>query len=400
MNSGNESLNPPPAWVPFAYGFRPFFLLTGWFAVFSMGAWLLIFTTRMPLTASLPLPLLHGHEMLFGLVSAAIAGFLLTAVPSWTGSRGFSGLPLVMLTAVWLLGRVLFLMSGTVPFALLAFTELAFLPLLAVFIAPALIRSRNRNTPLLGVLLLLWIADAAFLLAMQNADGGMAAKSIFTTLNVVLLLITIIGGRIVPAFTANALRKNRITVTMHSWPWLERTVIALMVLMLLVDLWGPGELVTGWVAALAALVQLLRLSGWNGWRTRKEPIVWILHAGYAWIPIGLMLKASFLLGGFPWAAFWQHALGAGAAATMILAVMSRATLGHTGRPLQVAPAMAWSYGLLLAAVFVRVLGPMFLPLSYIASIKLVGGLWIAAWLIYAVVYTPILLKPRLDGKPG
>lgn len=398
-NTGNHA-GRNKSFVPFAYGFRPFFLLTGWFAVFSMGAWLLIFSTGMPLKAALPLPMLHGHEMLFGLVSAAIAGFLLTAVPSWTGTRGFGGLPLVILTVTWLLGRVFFLLAGIVPFGLLAFTELAFLPMLAVFIAPPLIRSRNRNTPLLGVLLLLWLADAAFLLAMHNSDIGMAAKSIFATLNVVLLLITIIGGRIVPAFTSSALRKNGINATMRSWPWLERVVIVLMVLMLLVDLWSPDVRITGAVAALAALAQLLRLSGWNGWRTRKEPIVWILHAGYAWIPIGLLLKACFMLGGFPWAAFWQHALGAGAAATMILAVMSRATLGHTGRPLQVAPMMAWSYGLLIAAVFVRVLGPVLLPLSYIVSIKLAGALWLAAWLIYAVVYTPILLKPRLDGKPG
>jgi uncharacterized protein involved in response to NO len=365
-----------------------------------MGAWLLIFSTGMPIKAALPLPMLHGHEMLFGLVSAAIAGFLLTAVPSWTGTRGFGGLPLMVLTAAWLLGRVFFLLSEKVPFELLVLAELAFLPLLAVFIAPPLIRSRNRNTPLLGVLLLLWIADAAFLLAMHNSDVGMAAKSIFATLNVVLLLITIIGGRIVPAFTASALRKNGIVAPMRSWPWLERSVIILMVLMLLADLWSPGLLITGTVAALAGLVQLLRLSGWNGWRTGKEPIVWILHAGYAWIPIGLLLKACFLMGGFSWAAFWQHALGAGAAATMILAVMSRATLGHTGRPLQVAPIMAWSYGLLIAAVFVRVMGPSLLPLSYLSVIKLAGALWIAGWLIYAVVYTPILLKPRLDGKPG
>jgi uncharacterized protein involved in response to NO len=216
----------------------------------------------------------------------------------------------------------------------------------------------------------------------------------------VLLLITIIGGRIVPAFTGNALRKRGIDAPMRNWPWLERSVISAMLLMLLADLWSPGLQLAGTVAALAALLQLLRLSGWNGWRTTREPIVWILHVAYAWIPVGLLLKACFMLGGFPWAAFWQHALGAGAAATMILAVMSRATLGHTGRPLQVAPIMAWSYGLLIAAVFVRVLGPALLPLSYIVSIKLAGALWVAAWLIYAVVYTPILLKPRLDGKPG
>lgn len=282
--------------MPFAYGFRPFFLLTGWFAVFSMGAWLLVFSTGMPLATTLPLPLLHAHEMLFGLVSAAIAGFLLTAVPSWTGSRGFGGLPLVALTFTWLLGRVVFLSPGWAPFLLQALVELAFLPMLAICIAPPLLRSRNRNTPLLGVLLLLWLADAAFMLAMRNGDAGLASRSISATLNGVLLLITVIGGRIVPAFTANALRKRGMEVTMRSRPWLERTVIILMVLMLLADLWTPAQMVAGWVAALAALAQLLRLSGWNGWRSAGEPIVWILHAAYAWIPLGLLLKAGFMLG--------------------------------------------------------------------------------------------------------
>jgi uncharacterized protein involved in response to NO len=400
MNTENIPKITFRSWVPFAYGFRPFFLLCGWFAVFSMGTWLLIFSNGTISPTILPLQLLHGHEMLFGLVSAAIAGFLLTAVPSWTGTRGFGGWPLVILTLVWLLGRIAFLLSSRLPPGWVAVAELAFLPLLALLIAPPLIRSRNRNTPLLGVLLLLWIADAMFLLALHDADNLLAAKSLAATLNGVLVLITIIGGRIVPSFTGNALRKTGIQVDMRSWPWLENSVIVLMVLVLLIDLWGPDVRLAGAVAGLAGSLQLLRLSGWKGWRTGNEPIVWILHAGYAWIPLGLLLKASFLLGGFSWAAFWMHALGAGAAATMILAVMSRASLGHSGRPLVIAPIMAWSYGLLILAVLVRVFGASLLPFSYSVTIQLAGGLWIIAWLIYAVVYTPILLLPRVDGKPG
>jgi uncharacterized protein involved in response to NO len=215
-----------------------------------------------------------------------------------------------------------------------------------------------------------------------------------------LLLITIIGGRIVPAFTGNALRTLGIDVPMRTRPWLEHSLIVLMVLMLLMDLGAAGSSLAGAITALAALAHLLRLSGWNGWRAAKEPIVWILHVGYAWIPVGLLLKAAFLLGGFTWAAFWQHALGAGAAATMILAVMSRASLGHSGRPLKLAPLMVWSYGLLIAAVLVRVFGQALLPFAYTLTIQLAGGLWLAAWLVYAWVYTPILLLPRADGKPG
>jgi len=163
---------------------------------------------------------------------------------------------------------------------------------------------------------------------------------------------------------------------------------------------SPGSWLAGIVALAAALFHAVRLAGWNGHRTLREPIVWVLHAAYAWLPVGLLLKAGWLLGGFTWAAFWMHALGAGAAATMVLAVMSRASLGHTGRPLRVSPLMSLSYLLLILAAAVRVFGPAWLPLGYPATILLAGCLWIGAFAVYILVYTPILLQPRVDGKPG
>jgi uncharacterized protein involved in response to NO len=389
-----------PRFVPFAYGFRPFFLLAGWFAVLGIGAWLWLYASGPAWSGALPAAQWHAHEMLFGFILAAIAGFMLTAVPSWTSGRGFSGWLLALLTAAWLLGRIAFAFAGRLPFPLLACAELAFLPGMAALVAPPLLRARSRNTRLLLVLLTLWIADAVFLLGLYRADPALAGAAVRFALNVVLLLITVIGGRIVPSFTANALRARGMTVRMRSHAALERGVIGLMAAVVLVDAVLPQSAPAGAIAAAAGLAQLWRLSGWQGWQTLRDPIVWVLHAAYAWLPLGLLLKAAYLLGGFGWAAFWLHALSAGAAAAMILAVMSRASLGHTGRPLRVAPAMAWSYGLLILAALVRVFGPALMPFSYLATIVLAGGLWLAAFGIYGFIYTPILLGPRADGKPG
>lgn len=387
--------------ILFSYGFRPFFLLAGWFAVIGLGGWLWVYDSGADWSGALPVMQWHGHEMLFGFVTAAIAGFMLTAVPSWTGTRGFGGWPLVMLTLIWLAGRIAFVLAGTVPFWLLALFELSFLPALAALIAPSLLRARNRNTPLLLVIFALWAADAAFMYGLYHADTSLAGAALRFALNLIMLLITVIGGRIVPAFTANALRAHGAEPRMRSLKPLEFTVIAAMVAVLLVDVLWPGTAWAGAVALIAGLAQAWRLSGWNGHRTRSDPIVWVLHLAYAWLPLGLLLKAAFLLGGFSWAAFWMHALGSGVAAMMILAVMSRASLGHTGRPLQVRPVMAASYLLVALGAALRVFGPALLPfLGYSSLIVAAGALWAAGFLIFAIVYTPILLRPRVDGKPG
>jgi uncharacterized protein involved in response to NO len=250
------------------------------------------------------------------------------------------------------------------------------------------------------VLLALWAADTAFMLGLYRVDPSLAGAALRFALNLVLLLITVIGGRIVPAFTANALRLRGATVRMRSIAALERIVIAAMILVVLVDAVWPASRSAGGIALAAGLAHGWRLAGWNGHRTLRDPIVWVLHVAYAWLPLGLLLKAAWLLGDFGWAAFWMHALSAGAAASMILAVMSRAALGHTGRPLRAAPAMAWAYVLLALAAAVRVFGILWLPGGYGTTILVAGVVWMAAFLIYVTIYTPILVSRRADSKPG
>lgn len=384
----------------FNYGFRPFFLLAGLYAFIITPVWLYFYAHHGVPFGALPAMYWHSHEMLYGFVFAAIAGFLLTAVPSWTGARGFAGKPLLLVVGLWLAGRAAMATVGDVPFWLTAAAELALAPALAALLIPPLFRSQNRNTPLIAVLGVLWLIDAAFLVALKNGDGILAGRTMTLAVDFVLVLVTVIGGRIVPAFTANALRRRGEAVDIVSRPWLEIAVIGAMIAIAVVDVFAPDGKVSGALAAFAAAAHALRLSGWRSFNTRGESILWVLHVGYAWLPIGLALKACWLLSAAPWAMKWQHALTMGVFATMILAVMTRASLGHTGRPLVVPRTITIAYAMLTLGVLARVFGGAFSPSHYLLAITLAGLAWIISFFIYLLVYTPILVGPRADGKSG
>jgi uncharacterized protein involved in response to NO len=211
----DSSLHRSARITPFVYGFRPFFLAAIAYGLVTIVLWLAIRVAGITPLPYMPPQLWHGHEMLFGFAGAAIAGFLLTAVPSWTQARGFAGWPLVLLTGLWVAGRVAFGFSGHLPIRVVAAIELAFLPALAAMIAMPLLRTRNRNRALLFVLLALWVVDGAFLCAVARGNAALASNTLLVTLDIVLVLITIIGGRIVPAFTASALRKRGVEATLR-----------------------------------------------------------------------------------------------------------------------------------------------------------------------------------------
>jgi len=219
-------------------------------------------------------------------------------------------------------------------------------------------------------------------------------------IDIVLVLVTVIGGRIVPAFTVSGLKQRGIAAAVRDWPGVTAVAVGAMIAVAVSDLILPGGRVAGVIAALAAVVQTARLAQWQTLRTLRQPILWVLHLAYAWLPVGLTLKAVALLARAAPAAFWLHALTIGAAATMILAVMTRATLGHTGRALVVDPVIALAYLLLTAAALVRVFGLAVLPLSYPEIILLAALLWAAAFGLFVAIYAPMLLAPRVDGKPG
>ncbi|GGJ42099.1 NnrS family protein [Neoroseomonas lacus] len=387
--------------APLAQGFRPFFLLAGIWALLGVALWASALAGMAVPDGPLPLVRWHGHEMLVGFVGAAMVGFLLTAVPNWTGRRGHAGAPLAILLTVILAGRLALLPGSPLSTGLAAAIALLGLPMLLLLLLPSLVKARQPRLfgpPL--IVLVFWGGD---LLMLGGAAGWWAADTWrlgqLLSANAALALVGLIGGRIVPSFTLNALRKTGRPAEPSPLPGIDRAAVLSLLGVLLIDLVLPDSVAAGGVAALAAILVGLRLSRWHGLRTLGVPIVWVLHLAYAFVPLSLATKAAFLLAGAPWAMNWLHLQGAGALALMIVAVMTRAALGHTGRDLVAAPATVVAYVLIALAALMRCFGP---PLTggALAPLMVAGALWVAAFALYLMVYAPVLLLTRPDGKPG
>lgn len=395
------SKRPAPRFVLFAYGFRPFFLLAGLFAVPAVAVWLLAYAHGFWPAEGPGALSWHAHEMLFAFVVAAIAGFLLTAVPNWTGRGGFGRPLLIALTLLWLAGR--WAMSPFFPFDPIAAAalDLAFLPALAWIVGHHLLRGKNyRNLPILAVLIV--FAGANLLVHLERL--GVTADTAYTgrmlAVNLTLLLIVLIGGRIVPSFTLSTLRRMGRPVEIVQSRALEIACLLSVLSVLAIDLARPDGMAAGIAAALAALVNGVRLARWKGHRTLGDALLWVLHVGYLWVPVGLALKALWLLAGLEIGMNWLHALTFGAFSTMILAMMTRVSLGHTGRALRAAPATTVSYVLLTVGAVIRIFGPVLFPALTLQAIAAAGLLWMAAFTLFLFVYGPILTRPRADGRPG
>ena len=388
--------------VLFAQGLRPFFLLAGLDALFNIALWLCVyFHPALWPADALPSPYWHGHEMIFGFIAAAIAGFLLTAVPGWTGRSSYAGAPLIALAALWLLGRIAFLPFAGVGKIAAGAVDLAFFPALALTLAPTLIKARKlRNLPFLVLLTALFIANLLFYLGWTDVLPGGELTGLMLAVDVILLLVTIVGGRIIPAFTRSGLKLRGSAVEIGANPWVEGAVIAAMLAVLVGDLVAPMSEANGIVAFIAALAQFVRWAQWKGRHTLGEPLIWVLHLGYAWIVVGLALKGCLFLFQAAFAAKWLHAFTIGAFSTMVLAVMTRASLGHTGRALLAPKPMTAAYLLLTLAALVRVFGPAVAPQYYDTTIALTGAAWLLAFVLFVIVYGPILTRPRADGRPG
>jgi uncharacterized protein involved in response to NO len=388
----------------FEAGFRVFFLLAPLYAAVAVFDWVLAYSGLVQLPIAISPTLWHAHEMIFGFAGAGVAGFFLTAVPNWTGARFVRGLPLMSLAAVWLLGRIAMCLVGLVPPVLAAVADLAFLPLLAVLVAPPLLKGGiGRNSVLLVVLAVLWLADLAMQLEFAGSplaiEIGSAARGARAGINILTFLITVIGGRIVPAFTTTRLKLEGAELLPRSFALLDRMTIAAMALVLIAELITGDSKLTGIVALVAALAQALRLFYWRGLATTGTPILWILHLGYAWLVLGLVLKgAAAFTDGLPETAA-LHALTVGAIGTMLTAIMSRAALGHTGRKIDAHPMTVGAYGLISLAALLRVAAPL-LP-AMLPSLMIASGLaWSLAFALFLAVYAPILVRPRVDGQPG
>lgn len=380
------------------YGFRPFFALAGLYGALAVPVWLLMWLGEAPIDPALPTPFWHAHEMLFGFAAAALGGFLLTAVPNWTGQGPVRGGALLALTGAWLVGRVAMWLSGALPPWLVAALDLAFLPLLASFQAPAIVvRSARRNGVFVLILLALSVANLAIHLeAMGLAHAG--RWGIELALGVLVLAVTLVGGRIVPAFTQGGLKAQGVPAAIVPAPRLDAAAILSVAATVIARAAGAPDALVGACAALAALAALARLGRWQGHRTWRWPLLWALHLGMAWLAAGLALLAAARFDLVP-AAMALHALGAGAIGTMILAVMTRATLGHTGRSLVAVPGSAAAYLAVAGGALLRVLAPLAPDQAVLLTVA-GGALWSAGFVAFLWLYGGMLLRPRIDGRPG
>ncbi len=390
---------PPPSsprpFALFALGFRPFFLLAGLGAVALLGLWLFVRSGHLPANGYYGAIGWHSHEMLFGYTAAVIAGFLLTAVRNWTGVDTPSGRPLAFLAVVWLLGRLLPFVTPPLPPVLLAITDLAFAPLVGLALYRPLMQGGNKvNRVFLLLFLSMGIANLlVHLQALGIAQTG--AAGITLMLDLVLLLITFIGGRVMPFFTEKAIPGFK----PRQDTGLERYVFGFMFALIAVDLIYPAPWLTGAVAAGTGTLQAMRLAGWYDRRIWSIPLLWVLHVGYIWLVLGFFLKTASAAGWFiPSVALHAHTIGA--IGIMTLGMMARVALGHTGRALHTANAVNWAFILLNLAAALRVFGPEVLASAYPVWIQISGGLWIIGFLLFLTVYLPILVRPRVDGRPG
>ena len=391
----NMQKRPPlTGWAPFALGFRPFFLAAGVYAVALLALWLAVLQGGIEL-GSLPPHLWHGHEMLFGFAVAVIAGFLLTAAQNWTGIRTPSGAPLAVLFLLWLAGRLGFLIPG-LPVELVALADLVFLPALAFALALPILKARQlHNYPFPAMLLALTAANALVHLDALGWSWNTASLGLHLAAYVVVTMIVVVGGRVIPSFTDNKLRTRA-----RRWKSLEILVPAATLAALLAALIAPVSPITALLAAIAAAVHAVRLAGWYTRKFWSVPLLWVLHLGYAWIALGFALLALAAAGLDAAAGSALHAFTAGGIGVLTLGMMARVSLGHSGRLLEPAPAMTWAFVAINLAALFRVVLPLLFPAASMPGMSVSGLLWMAAFGLFVAIYTPILLRPRVDGKPG
>ena len=380
-----------PRYRPFAgpallrQGFRPFFLGAGAWAFLAMVLWIATLQGAVLPPTAFDLVAWHAHEMLFGFVLAAIAGFLLTAIPNWTGRMPLQGLPLAVLFGLWLAGRAAVYGSQWIGAGIAAVVDLSFLLLLLGVVLREILAGRNwRNLPMPVVLVGLLAANA---LTHAEAVGLAATGPLGQRLGIgiVILLISLVGGRIIPSFTLNWLKKAGRTSLPPSFGALDRACVGLAAVALAIWVVAPENRLGGAALVAAGLASLVRLARWRGYLTSAEPLVWSLHLGFVWVPAGLLLLGcSTLLPAVPTVA-GLHALTAGAMGGMTIAVMTRATLGHTGRALTADWWTTAAYVLVATAALLRVAAP-FLADFYLPLLWGSGLAWSAAFGIFVVHY--------------
>ncbi|WP_426414679.1 NnrS family protein [Aestuariirhabdus sp. LZHN29] len=384
----------PSGFALFELGFRPFFLLAGWLGVLLVGIWGAVYANLISLNTYYGMIGWHSHEMLFGYTPAVIGGFLLTAVRNWTGVATIRGPLLAGLALVWLGGRLLPLIPAA-PHWLVAAVDLAFLPCLIISLVPPLLHGKAKNW--MFVVILGVMAAANTLVHLQLLGVGTGGHSgAYLMSHLILLIISVMGGRVIPFFTEVGVRPVQIQVRRRDW--VDRTAIGLVVALAAAQTLAPYSPLTPILALLAAIAHGIRLAGWYHPLIWNYPLLWILHLAYLWLVIGLALIPLASLGIVsPFVAL--HAFTTGCIGGITLGMMARVALGHSGRPLAVHPAITVAFVAIMLCALVRVVGPILLP-GNPQLISFSALLWVVAFGLFSLIYTPILIRPRVDGRPG
>jgi uncharacterized protein involved in response to NO len=374
-------------------GFRPLFLGAGLWAALAVPLWVAVWTGRISYNGIFDPAAWHVHEMLFGFVAAAVGGFILTAVPNWTGRLPVRGKPLALLAVLWLAERIATWFAGDIGAVPAAVVDLLYLTALVICVANEIVAGRNwKNAPVLAALALLAVGNILFHLdaAEIAATGEIAIR---LSISVMVMLIALIGGRVVPSFTRNFFAKNDGPEIAAPMTGFDRVTLAVSLAALAVWVADGAGVAAGGGLVAAGILHLARLSRWRGWQTTGESLVTILHVGYFWVGIGLVLLGlSMLVDTVPRTAA-LHVLTLGAMGTMILAVMTRAILGHTGRALTAGPGTLGIYVLVTVALFFRVANeitamPELVWLSALA--------WSSAFGLFVWIYAPMMMRPKAD----
>ena len=387
----------------FSYAFRPLFLLTTLYAIAVVPLWVAAWLGVAPMPTLLGTPTWwHAHEMIYGFAGAAIGGFALTAVATWTKRPPVGGAPLMILSALWVTARVLFVLPFSSVLAPAIAADLGYGALLFVLMSREVIGARNeRNYKVLMILGLLPITNALFFIGLIRG-AGWAMTALLAGLWLVVILINLVGGRIIPSFTRNWLKRQvveRKREPLRLPPVFDRFDLVttwLMVAFAILHASGASPRATALVGLMTSILVFIRLTRWQGIHTGGESLVWVLHVGFSWLPIGVLLLSAAEGGLLPQTA-GIHALAAGAITTMIVAVASRAALGHTSRPLESHPVLTTAYVLITIAAVCRVAATIGLGARALLAISAVA--WCLGFVCFAWRYVPILTQPRVQ-TPG
>ena len=380
-------------------GFRPFFLAAGVFSILAMAIWMAnyVFSVEFAFSGVSP-GLWHAHEMMFGYVMAVVAGFLLTAIKNWTGEEVLRGKALAFLFLLWLLARLLPLSGFILPVELIGVVDVAFLFFLTVAcLRPVLKVKQYKQIGIISKLFLLMLCNVAYYLGLMGVIAEGVQWGLYSALYMVIALVLVMMRRVMPMFIQNGIDGD---IKLKNHAWVDYSSLVLLVALWLSDVFTEYDNLTAIFSAVLALLHTLRLAGWYSNKIWSKSLVWILVVAYAFFILGFALKALSIMSDIsPFLSV--HAFTAGGIGLLTIGMMSRVSLGHTGRNIFQPPTIIfWSFTVLLLAVIVRVIFPLFNMELYVYWIGISQLLWIIAFAIFVAVYAPMLLSARVDGRDG